>query len=165
MTTYCLYLISNDRVLGLGAGSLLSFEVGREPLLSAEDRQAASYFLREYNALSAVVGLSKEGYMVNGPTYATYVLNSGSYTMELLVRSPAPVHKLLVITVSDLTSGATLASDVVNQSDFGSPVSEAWVVKRTAFTVSSESAAVSFKVFWNGQSNVDLSSLRIKQSI
>lgn len=147
----------------------MSFEVGRSPLLSSENRSKYSYFLREYNVLSAVTGLSQAGYMVQGPTDTTtanntYALNSGSYMLELVMRCPSPMDKLLTIEVSDSVSGATLASDTVNAADFEDSKANTWVVKRTAFTVAANSTRVAYKVYWNGQSNVDLSVIRIKQS-
>jgi len=51
-------------LLGLGANALMTFEFGRDPLLS--DYITSNFFLRPHNVLSAVEGISKSGYFSFG---------------------------------------------------------------------------------------------------
>lgn len=104
-------------VLALSAGALYRYEVQRSPLLS--DASTASFFFRnEYNALSAVVGLSTPNQrMVYGP-YLNLPTSTGEtagadYEVELLVRvgsiptSIAPSAALLDISLCDASQLTT----------------------------------------------------------
>lgn len=139
--------------LGLGAGSLQTFEVGLPPM----EMQTASYFQRPYHALSAVVGLSSPGYMSYGP-FLTYP--EGSYQVEFILRSPSPSGIMVTLDITYNMGQGLLASQNITGGQF--PTSNDWTSFIVPFNIPSASyTQIEFRIFWHGTANMDACIIRM----
>lgn len=142
---------------------LLTLEAGRLPLMSSVE---GNYFMREYNALSAVVGLSNPGYMIYGP-YAS--LAKSDYTVEYILRSPPTVMSMdSVIATLDVYDGEVVfAVADVTATNFLSVGANEWVKVYLHFTVTTaeEGHKFEFRFYWSGAVNVDLCLVRAYESV
>jgi len=135
--------------LGLAAGSSYVFEVGDSPLHSDD----ASYFKRPYYAVSAVVGLSKPGYLSRGP-YMNFGV--GDHQVEFILRSPSPTGVVAVLDVNDAQANAVLATLDVSQF-----AGQDWCSFIISFHLSNPNNSLEFRIHWEGKSNLDASIIRL----
>lgn len=139
-------------VLALGANAKWVLESGHPPLRA----QAGNYFVRPHNALSAVVGLSSPGHMVYGPYWK---LQAGTYDVDFSLRTPSNAGNLQLALV-DVYDGTTrLASTVISTSAM--PGNNEWLRHRLTASVTNPAANIEFRVYWYGNANLDVGSVRI----
>lgn len=145
-------------VLGLGSGANLAFEAGRAPLRTCDE---CSFFMRPHNALSAVVSLSKPGYLVWGVTVGPSQLRPGrTGRLRVYARSPSPRGSagiLLTLDVYDQTSGRTVASSGGLTADaLWGPNEWTPLELRFAGPAGASTYALEFRAYWNGGGNLDI---------
>ncbi len=105
--------------------------------------------------MSAVVGLSDVGRMTNGP----YIeLPNGDYIVDCYLRSPVTTADFGSVVVQDDVSGYQVSKSVTLI-----PYSNQWVVVSQSFTVSSTPNQMEYSFVWNGNANVDLAFIRVRQ--
>lgn len=138
-------------VLGLGANAYHTFEVGQAPLLY---NNSNSYFYRPHNTLSAVVGLSKEGFMSYGP-YIKYPAKQ--WTVKFYARSPSN-DDVSAMTFEVVTKDTVLSTVSVNGK--GLRNNNEWTEIPLSFTLSAETE-LEFRAYWHGLINVDISLIRV----
>jgi hypothetical protein len=139
-------------VLGLCANARWCFEAGISPMDTP-----SGYFYRPYNALSAVTGLSPVGYMSYGP----YInIPTGSYTADFILRAPTRGGLSVTLDVNDANANQVLGNNVVSGNQFAA--NNQWGRFSVAFTVSNPNNQMEFRVYWGGQSNLDVSAIRIR---
>ena len=139
-------------VLALCANARICYEAGQSPMSTGP-----GYFLRPYNALSAVVGASPAGYMVYGP-YAN--IPTGSYAVDFILRTPTPGALSVTLDVNDANANQVLGTNVVSGSQFAG--GNQWGRFSVGFSVSNPSNSMEFRVNWGGQENLDVSAIRIR---
>lgn len=138
-------------VMALATNCQFAFEAGREPLQSNSN----NYFLRPYNAYSAVVGQSREGFMIFGP-----YIELGRYNWEIqfFLRSPGCSNPNLGWIDVAINGNSLFRRDLLN-SDFSQ---NEWKNIKLNFE-SSENQKYEFRLYWSGQCNLDASLIRLKR--
>lgn len=137
-------------VLALSGHGRLLYEAGRAPLTSDP-----SYYLRPHQVLSAVVGLSKAGYMVSGPGVG---LVAGAHRIEFLLRAPSPTGQVAVLDVRDAAAGAVLGQQAVGAGDMAA--GNRWTRLSLRVTVP-VGGKLEFRVYWPGACNLDVAYVRV----
>lgn len=138
--------------LALGASAKYSFEPGRWPLSTP-----TGFYLRSYNVLSAVKGLSPSGTMSFGPYFN---LPTGSYTADFYVRSSDSAGTIASLDVHDSNVGATLA--VAYLTDNNLPANDQWARFSLPVSVGNQSNSLEFRIYWTGSSNLDVAAIRLR---
>lgn len=141
--------------LALGADADAgSYEVGLFPM---QYEASKNYFYRSHFVLSAALeGGSAAGWMAYGPYHN---FEAGNYTAYLYARTPAPAGAVAIFDV--LKGGQTIvARKVIWATDMASD--NEWTAIPLDFTISS-TQNLEFRVWWCGNSNLDLSVIRIKR--
>lgn len=138
--------------LALGANATWVLEPGYTPLL----KDAGNYFMRPHHALSAVVGLSSPGYMVHGPSWN---LQPGTYDVDFSLRTPVNNINVPLATVDVYDGSTLLASTVVPTANM--PWNNEWLRQRLTVTVTNPTNSTEFRVYWHGNVNLDVGSIRI----
>jgi hypothetical protein len=135
--------------LALGVGSVFVFEAGKHPLKMDE----RNYFIRPYNALSAVVSLSQIGRMILG----SIEMEAGSFKINYFLRSPANVQ-LKFAHVRVLQSGRILKEmDLTKLNERNQ-----WT--RVSLDFRSTRGNVEFELHWFGVYNLDISCVSIQRN-
>lgn len=141
--------------LGLSSDArAAAYEAGVSPM---QMQSGKSYYYRPHKVLSAVAGLSSAGHMCYGP-YHNY--SSGSYKARFYMRAPSPSGNVCNVDVYNSTDGQILASQVISANDFAS--SNKWTCIELNFSLAS-TKIVEFRVYWYGNSDLDVSTIRIDQ--
>jgi hypothetical protein len=138
--------------MALGSGGKWTFEVGRAPMSNANNR----YFLRPYNVLSAVTGLSSAGFMAYGP-YRKFPI--GSYQVDYLLRAPNPFGSMATLDVYDSNSGAILATRTVNASEFAKGI---WNRFTLSFSTNNNYNSLEFRLYWHNTANMDAAYIQVR---
>lgn len=140
-------------VLGLGSGGSVAYEAGQAPL----NMSAGNYFVRPYSALSAVVGLSSQGYMTYGP-YQHFA--TGAYTVDYYMRAPAPSGTMAHLDIHDANSGQILAQTSVAAAQMAS--NNQWTRVSLPITVTNASNSLEFRAWWYATANMDVASIQVR---
>lgn len=137
--------------LALATNCHFSFEAGRSPLLTDSN----NYFIRNYNVLSAVIGLSKQGFMIYGP----YIeLGNGNWQIQFFLRAPSCSNRVIG-WIDVAKNGNSVAKRDLTIEDFGS---NEWKNIKLNFQ-SIDHQKYEFRLYWPGFCNLDASTLRLKK--
>jgi hypothetical protein len=138
-------------VLALGAGADTVLEPGVAPM-----GMAASFFLRPYHVVSAVVGQSKRGFLTQGPGFFA---SKRRHSVELYLRAPAPVDHIALIEVVDASSGRVLGTRDVLAADMGG--SNQWARIELGFESPDPCNRIEFRTLWTELGNLDIGPIRV----
>lgn len=139
--------------LALGANSKFVFEANSLPMMVGN-----GFFIREYHAVSAVVGLSFPGHISFGPNFP---LPSGNYIIQFCLRAPNPIDNIAVVDMFDTTDSKIIRTMVVRAENFPAKPNQ-WNLIELSVTVSVEMHLYEFRTYWNGKSNLDIAYVRVK---
>lgn len=139
--------------LALGANSKFVFEADSSPMMIGN-----GFFVREYHAVSAVVGLNFPGHISFGPHVQ---LPCGNYVIQFCLRAPNPINNIAVVDIFDSTDSNVIGRSVVNADHFQA-ASNQWNLIQLPFSVSAPNHLYEFRTYWNGKSNLDIAYVRVK---
>lgn len=139
--------------LALGANSKFIFEADSSPMIVGN-----GFFIREYHAVSAVVGLNNPGHLSYGPYFA---LSGGNYVIQFCLRAPNPINNVAVVDVYDATADRVITSMVVRADHFQAGPNQWNFVELSAF-ITGEGHEYEFRTYWYGKSNLDIAYVRVK---
>ena len=127
--------------------------------------RTSNFFMRPHNVLSAVTGMSKEGYMTFGPFIKIPPTDSDSkvsFCVEFFLRSPNvdPALALVNIDVYNGVSDDVVAARQVLGSDLEGE--NIWTRVVLSAAVASAENSIEARVWWYGNSNVDIACVRIR---
>lgn len=139
--------------LALGANSKFVFEASTSPMMVGN-----GFFIREYHAVSAVVGISLPGYISFGPNFP---LPSGDYVIQFCLRAPNPIDNVAVVDVFDTTDSKVIKTMTVRAPDFHALPNQ-WNLIELSVSVSAPLHSYEFRTYWYGKSNLDIAFIRVK---
>ena len=134
--------------LALSVDSLMTFEVGKHPL----KMDSHNYYIRPYNVLSAVRGLSRAGRMIIG----SIQLTKGNYKIHFFLRSPVELIRRIA-NIQLIQFGRILNNFNVEKLNSDNN----WTMISLKFDV--EDGNFEFILNWSGYQNLDLSCVRIQK--
>jgi hypothetical protein len=138
--------------LALGAGATATYEAGQAPLRLASN----GYVVQPYGGVSARLGQSTAGYLSYGP-YDAYP--AGSYTVDFLLRSPAPAGTVAHLDIYDATAGRILTQQNVTASAL--TAGNQWSMISVPVTVTGSTATLEFRTWWYATADLDLAQIRL----
>jgi hypothetical protein len=142
-------------VLGLAPCSNAVFEAGRSPLTSDD----CGYFLRPHQVLSAVIDISRAGFLTRGPGWL-FPKRESIYQADFYLRAPSPIGQMVTIDIFDNFSGSILAKRDVQAEDLGS--NNDWKCITLPFWINSELNSIELRTYWNGTANLDIAAIRVR---
>lgn len=139
--------------LALGANSKYVFEADSAPMMVGN-----GFFIREYHAVSAVVGLSFPGYISFGPNFP---LPRGNFVIQFCLRAPNPIDNIAVLDIFDATDYKVLKTMVV-KADYFLAKPNQWNLIELSASISEDMHLYEFRTYWHGKSNLDIAYVRVK---
>ncbi|MCS7062265.1 MAG: hypothetical protein RMN25_14050 [Anaerolineae bacterium] len=139
-------------VLALGAGALDTFEAGQAPLTV----KANGYIRQTPHVLSAVVGATRPGLLIDGPSWP---YAPGRYRVEFVLRAKAPRGQLATVEVYDPRAQRALVNRQVTSTDFSA--ADAWVRVVLFVNLTNADSHLDFRLRWHGEDDLDVACIRV----
>ncbi len=151
--------------LALGATGITSYEAGLGLLYCT----TCNFFFRPYHVISAVKGVSTQGYLSFGP-FQSYLSIDPKYqckkgcSVQYFLRfanNADPGQVLAVVDIHNAKTDTIIAQKQVTGADL--PMDNKWMTIELELPNNlGESAAFEFRTYWTGHVNMDLAFIRVK---